>query len=289
MANKIFITLIIFFSFVKIKGQISNEDVIKLSKAGLSEDIILSKISTETPDFNTSIDDLIKLKSNNVADTIINLMVYRQKSYSNQVGQITNNNSDGGNYVFPSSGIYFKEFGEYTSLDPTLVTSSRGKGALLSAKMISQIEGSEANYEFESDVTFYFNFDDAQKSLNSANNNDDGTNYFAYLSSNNAQAVSPNEFKLIRLKVGSNVLGQKKEQREYVSGKVNALGQVDMSIDSKNIVTFKYKKISKNTYKVYFPEGLSAGQYCFSYAGNNNSNPYLLNQNNIKVYDFGIK
>jgi len=271
-------------------SQVTNEDVIKMSKAGLSQDIILGKIATETPDFKTEIDDLIDLKSNNVADTIIKLMVYRQKSYKTAVAKTTGDNGDGSGYIFPSSGIYFAEDDNYTALDPTLVTSSRGKGTF-GYKMMAQIEGSEANYDFAPDVEFYFNFDDAEKSLNSANANDDGNNYFTYLASNNAQAISPNEFKLVKLNVKKGMLGigKTKEQREYVTGKINAMGKTDMSIDSKYIVNFKYKKISDNTYRVYFPSGLEPGQYCFTYAGNNNSNPYFLNQNNIKVYDFGIE
>ena len=65
------------FSF----SQITNVDIIKMAKAGLSQEVILGKISTEPPNFKTDIDDLIFLKSNKVADTIINLMVFRQKSY----------------------------------------------------------------------------------------------------------------------------------------------------------------------------------------------------------------
>ena len=82
-------------------------------------------------------------------------------------------------------------------------------------------------------------------------------------------------------------LGKTKEQREYVAGKINA-GKTDLTIDSKHIVNFKYKKISENTFKIFFPEGIAPGEYCFVYAGNIQSNAFI-NSNNIKVYDFSIR
>lgn len=276
------------FSF----AQITNVDVIKMSKAGLSQDVILSKISTEPPNFKTDIDDLIFLKSNKVADTVINLIVFRQKSFKNSASDLSKKNSDGENFIFPYSGIYFKENDNYTSLDPTLVSFSTQRGIYLTSIYIGQIEGSKANYVLNNNPEFYFNFDESKKSLNSANPNDVGnqSNYLSLLSSLNSHAISPNEFKLLKLDVKKSLmgLGKNKEQREYIAGKINA-GKTDLSIDSRYIVNFKYKKISENTYKINFPDGLVPGQYCFVYSGNVQSTNNLYNGNKIKVFDFSIE
>jgi hypothetical protein len=94
------------------------------------------------------------------------------------------------------------------------------------------------------------------------------------------------------------ILGEKKGKqrikREYQSGKTGGVygGKTDYSIGDKYIVTFKYEKISDNTYKIILPAGLAPGEYCFVYLSNNaNNNPYFvaLGQNKNKVFDFGVK
>ena len=48
-----------------------------MQKAGLSEEIILSKIGTSTTKFNTDTQDLIQLKEAGVNDNIIHAMVQK--------------------------------------------------------------------------------------------------------------------------------------------------------------------------------------------------------------------
>ena len=56
---------------------LTNADIVQMQKAGLSEDIILSKIGTSTTNFNTGTQDLIQLKEAGVNDNIINFMVQK--------------------------------------------------------------------------------------------------------------------------------------------------------------------------------------------------------------------
>jgi hypothetical protein len=56
---------------------LTNLDILQMQKAGLSEDIILSKISTSTTDFHTGTQDLIQLKESGVSDNVINAMVQK--------------------------------------------------------------------------------------------------------------------------------------------------------------------------------------------------------------------
>jgi hypothetical protein len=278
------INLGIFFS-LGAYAQLTNSDVVKMTKAKLSTEIILSKVASETPNYKTDIDGLIDLKNQNVADTVINLMVYKQKEVSKTTSRDAENNGDGKGYVFEASGIYFMENNNYSNLDPTNTTSNRGTGVFQSKQMV-QLEGKEANYTLDGNIDFYFNFDDVKKSLNSSNASvTDESNYMWF---GNSQAVSPNEFKLVKLKHSISLIQGTKEQREYVAGKINMLGQIDWSIDSKYIINFKYEKVSGNTYRVYFPDGLDSGQYCFVYTGNNNGLTYFAT-NMVKVFDFGIK
>jgi hypothetical protein len=56
-------------------ASMTNEDVIKLTRAGLAEALILSSIDSSEPRFDTSADALIKLKKEGVSDQIIKRMI----------------------------------------------------------------------------------------------------------------------------------------------------------------------------------------------------------------------
>jgi hypothetical protein len=56
---------------------LTNADIVQMQKAGLSEEIILSKIGTSTTNFNTGTQELIQLKEAGVNDNIINAMVQK--------------------------------------------------------------------------------------------------------------------------------------------------------------------------------------------------------------------
>lgn len=274
--------------FAQVKNDtIRNETVIKMTKAKLGDKIILSKISTSPNKFDISTDALIKLKENNVSDTVVNIMVYKQSLIETNADKNSSANSDGSNYTFQNSGIYFKKNDKYTTLDPTLVTSTAAKMGLVSSTNMAQIEGGEANYQFNETPEFYFNFSPAKKDLNKSNANNTTTDNYMDAILNTGSAVSPNEFKLVKLKAS-------KGKREYQTGKTAGVygGKSDYSIGDKYIVTFKYEKISENTYKIILPSGLVPGEYCFVYLSNNaNNDPYLiaLGQNKNKVFDFGVK
>ena len=272
------------------KDTVTNQTIIKMTKSKLGDKVILSKVKSSPCKFDISADALIKLKEQNVSDTVVNLMVYKQTYLENQAESTKNSSGDGGGYTFKSSGIYFLKSGKYTQLDPTLVTSSSTNGGcmafygLSSMKTKSQIEGKEANYQFENKPTFYFSFNPSNKNLNNSNASD---NYMESILTmyghGNQQAISPNEFRLIKLDVKGN-------RREYVSGEAKTNGSVDISIGDKYLADFKYSKVSEHTYKVEFPKGLAPGEYCFYYLSNRGTNPYLAGQtNNIKVFDFSVK
>jgi hypothetical protein len=54
---------------------LTNADIVQMQKAGLSEEIVLSKIGASTTNFNIGTQDLIQLKEAGVNDNIINAMV----------------------------------------------------------------------------------------------------------------------------------------------------------------------------------------------------------------------
>lgn len=57
---------------------LTNRDILEMKKAGLSDEVILAKITTSPTDFRTNPQDLIELKNANVSDRIIAAMVQKQ-------------------------------------------------------------------------------------------------------------------------------------------------------------------------------------------------------------------
>jgi hypothetical protein len=56
---------------------LTNADIVQMQKAGLSEEVILSKIATSPTNFDTGTQDLIQLKDAGVKNNIINAMVQK--------------------------------------------------------------------------------------------------------------------------------------------------------------------------------------------------------------------
>ena len=71
--NRLLLALLLAISGTEI---LTNEDILALVKAGLSADVIISKISTSTPAFHTEVRDLVALHAAHVDDRIVQAMVH---------------------------------------------------------------------------------------------------------------------------------------------------------------------------------------------------------------------
>lgn len=292
--KQLLLLIVLFSSSLRAQEVITNETIIKLTKAKLNETTITQKITNSACNFDISTDALIKLKENNVTDKVVEYMINKQSAESVRTNEQNKNNMTETGFIFEESGIYFLENEKYTMLDPTNVSTPALKAGLLQggglgAKYKSQIEGGEANYQLKNNQpVFYFNFDNSKKSLNNSGLNEESTgNYMTdilrtYSTNGKSTAISPNDFKLLKLT-------KLKGKREYVSGKVGVFSGVDMSASNNTFsgsyfVNFKYEKVTGNTYKITLQEDLKPGEYCFLYS--NNTSVY--EQNKAKAFDFGI-
>ena len=280
-------------AFSQSAAVLTNAEIIKLHKSKVGDKIIITKIQSSQVKFDISTDALVSLSQSGVSEVVIDAMMDKQMKTDNSESTLTKSNGIKGGYAFPRSGIYYEsEDKSYTELNPTLVTSTKDDGNCLSncllfygigtKKNVSSLEGAEANYQLGISPIIYFCFSEGKKDINKVSSNQD-SDYFSQLIGNQT-AVSPNEFKLIKLKTQGN-------SRTYVSGSVKAsTGAADVSIADEYIVNFKYTQVAENTYKLTFPNGLESGEYCFYYLSNKGTNPYALaSYNNIKVYDFGVR
>jgi len=69
------IFLLLMSSVLTAQQALNNDSIIKLTKAGLTEDLIISTINSTPGSFNTSVDGIIALKSAGVADKVVAALV----------------------------------------------------------------------------------------------------------------------------------------------------------------------------------------------------------------------
>lgn len=266
---------------------IDNKTVVNLTKKKVQESIIISKIKSSSCLFDVTTDALISLKDNGVTDAVIQEMITKSKSSSKKTGK---KDVDEMLANFEESGIYFKDSdtGELTKLDATPTTGQRSNTPVTvygSKKSKLQIAGLRANYTVSPNVEFYLFFESTNTSLNSSKGNEDPSNAYNIFMTKNPEAVSPNDFLVIKCTIRG-------KTREFIAGSVSVFGEKG-GIDGKQVMDFQYKKVAKNLYKLTFPDGIEPGQYLFYYAGNSRDtqNPYaaMYNQQTIKVYDFEVK
>src|SRR5262245_23587015 len=68
------------------EGTLTNADVIKLTKSGLGDEVIVAKIGQAQTDFRLDTDSLVQLKNEGVGDTIIAAMLKAGSSSTNRTG-----------------------------------------------------------------------------------------------------------------------------------------------------------------------------------------------------------
>lgn len=291
---KVVFLLMFSLSALGIKAQsYGNSDVIKMAQANFQEELILSTLSNaEELHLDLSIDGIISLKGNGVGDDLLTKLRELQNSFDASSSALSFE-LNGSKYKVPSDGIYFIEDGELTTLNSTSTTFTPPKG-VVKYKVIRTIEGEGANYRISANAQFIFVFENASKSINNPNAQvtDDkhdsfGAFMIAALSGTNKTAISPNDFKLVRLRV-------KKNQRSYVAGSVDLLGRYDFSLDNKEIAQFNYKQLGPNIYLVSPKDLKSNSEYCFLYTSNMSarglgSTLFGANSNQNKVFDFGVE
>ncbi len=248
---------------------LTNDNIIKLFKAGLSSDIIKSKIASSVSKFNVSIDGLIELKKAGIPDDVVNSMVAKPEE-SNTTGSIQTNLKGRLNL---SSGIYYKTPNEeYVEIEPSVLSGTKSNNAaqyfvssLISSKMKVSLSDNQSSMVInENSPKIIFIFDTTQKN----NLNNDNNQWF-----NNAR--SPKEFALVKLDVTRN-------SRELTIGKSNIVGE-DIGIDEKSSIRFTSRKLYNGAYEIEPESALKEGEYCIMFSQG------IKKGQSTKVFDFSIK
>jgi len=199
------------------------DDIIKMNKAGLGEDIIIAQLAKDNAKFDLSTDDLIKLKGAGISDKVIKALV--------------TGNSAPAAVAAPASveiGVMYKKNGEWVEVNPEVVNWKTG-GVLKSMATGGIVKG-----DINGNVT----------GANSRNSVKTPLEFKIVT----PEGVAITEYQLLRLH-------QNKDYREFrtvTGGVMHISGGA-----TRDVVPFESKKTATRVFEIILPGSIGAGEYGF--------------------------
>jgi hypothetical protein len=259
---------------------LTNQDIMKMLKAGLGEPIIVATIrSSQKRAFSLTPDSMIELKAAGVSDAVIALMLdpTAPAPAPTVAAPLPAPTPDPNDPATPrESGIYLHRANEtprLTMLQPSTFSGAKMGGGLMTAmtmgmkkmkmKAIVRAPGAGLRFKSAEPPAFYFYFDPKSGGLSAAS----------------GATSSPAEYVLARFE-------QKKDSRELVVLEMGGLRGPDAGLRSKDLLEFKVEQLSSGIYRVVPTSPLEPGEYCFfpsAAAGNAAAGSF-----SGRLYDFGV-
>lgn len=269
----------------------TNADVLKLAKAGFSDDLLIARITASgTPRFDLDADALVALKDAGVSERVLAVMLGSPDPGSAQSStpRAPASTTGKGTVAQPlavtgvppptvtadgeEAGIYVLDAGGRTMLEPTVFSGGKTGGVLVSgitlgfkkAKWKAVVRSPRAVQRLKaSQPEFLFIFERQSSGLSHA-----GTML---------GASSPNEFVLARMTTAEH-------ERELVVGQFGTLGAT-AGTRSEDTVELEVVRESPGVYRVRPRGALPPGEYCFFYAGGMSM---VQSSGTGKLFDFGV-
>ena len=107
------------------RPQVSVSDVIKMSNAGVSDEMIIQQIKKNTQPFDLTPDQLVRLKQNSVSERVVREMLGGTPPLAN-VAPATTGTSIPATEVPPDVGIYVKRHNKWEDVNPEIVDWKTG-------------------------------------------------------------------------------------------------------------------------------------------------------------------
>jgi hypothetical protein len=305
MKSRIIISLLLICSFLitfKAIGQnkreiLTNVKIIELVKLGLDDEIIVEKIRQSECLCDTSSEALAKLKVAKVSKIVIMAILESGQSQTANldtknpsIESKQNESSNASKSENPKTnvlsskllsqisepGIYLFEDGKMNAIEPSVFSGSKMNPLLgtltygiKKTKYRAKVRGKSANMQVtSSQPEFYFIFNPEYK--NSGATMAGGLWW-------GMPATSPAEFMLVQM-------DQKSASREAVLGEYGVWTGISLGARDKDIREYSFEKIKPGIYKVVPKAALTAGEYCFYYAGSVTG----LGIAGGKVFDFSL-
>ncbi|MGD0870943.1 MAG: hypothetical protein ABSB88_15415 [Bryobacteraceae bacterium] len=212
------------------QATLTNDSIIKMVKAGLSEDIVLSSVHSQPGKYSTGADDLIALKSAGVSDKIIAAMMNGGGAAA-PVAVAAPAPAAAGGSIVAEIGVYYKKNDQWADLNAEVVNFMTG-GVLKSIGTAGIVK---------KDINGHVN------GAKSPNRIASPVDLLVYT----ADGVSITEYQLLRLHDSKDY----REFRTMTGGVVHQSGGA-----TRDLVPFESKKLAPRTYEIILPS-LGAGEY----------------------------
>ncbi len=213
---------------------LNNDEVIKLVKAGLSDDLIVSTIYANPGTYNTSADGLIALKSSGASDKVISAIVLKASgSTPAATTAAPAATAQGLPPGIDEVGVYYKnKSGAWTSLMPEIVNFKTGgvmKSILSEGFVKGDINGHVQGAHAKLSVTFPVT-----------------------LAVYEPEGTDVTEYQLLRLRES----GKDREFRSMTGGVFHASGGA-----KRDTLDFHPQKIAPRVYQITLDTSLGKGEY----------------------------
>ena len=235
----------------KLRKRFSNQDVIEMAKAGLSDDVIITKIrqaydaGPDAVSFDTSVEGLKGLKDANVPDSVIKVMINPGPLPATVVTGASSISIDP-NLPPPEVGVYWRDERKFILIQGQAVTNTKTGGkagsfftdGLRNQHWDATIEGNTSkNVVRDRQPTFYLYVPDG----------DDSSDYV-----------------LVKL-------NKKGDHREFQIGSFGGITGGKSGVQKDKVVPFSAEHVGIRVYKIKLDEGLKPGEYAF-FMGTGQSN-----------------
>jgi len=272
MRKRLFtIVFLVFCALLVAQQSLNNAAVVKLVKAGLTEDLIVSTINTQPGSYDTSTDGLIALKGAGVSDKVVSAIVAKAAGSAPAAAvaasPVPTAQGDADNPMAPHDpGVYLMvttQEGKRKMVFIDRVGAGREKlhRGFVSASRKAEIPGPRAATRTpDPNPVFYMYFPPT------SNIGDEHS------------ISSPTQFSLL-------ALDDKKDHRETDVAKAAIFRGFSYGNDAKKTSLFRAERIRPYAYKITVSANLSAGEYAFiastTMAGSATGAT-------VVIYDFGV-
>jgi hypothetical protein len=211
---------------------LTNDSILKMVKAGLSEDIVVSIIKGQPASYTIGPDELLALKEAGVSDKILAAMIDGTASGGSRVNSSAPPAGPAGPGPVYEAGVYFKKADNWTGLPPEVVNFNMGcmtcmvaTAGIAKGALNGHINGAHSPTQLEKPVTL-----------------------LVYV----PEGVAITEFRLVRLQESKDA----REFRTVAGGEMHASG----GGATRDLLPFEAKQVAPRTYEIVLPQ-LGAGDY----------------------------
>lgn len=241
---------------------LNNEAIVKLVKAGLSEELIVSMVNSQPGMYSLTADDVIGLKKAGISDRIIGAMVAKGAAGtvpSREASPLPTPAASAAQPTVIDVGVYYRKADQWIEVLPEVVNWKTGGAAknLASLGVVKKdINGNIPGPRSRTSVSRPAQF-------------------AIYM----PEGVAITEYQLIRLRT-------KEDYREFRTMTGGVFNQKSGAI--RDMVEFEGKKISGRLYSVDLPESLEPGEYGFICLGSAGGAGGMTALSMGKMYSFSL-